>query len=192
MSVRLTEDDRYEIAARAEAGARANRPTHLVLIAGLALFVAAAAAGLGWRADSGAAQSLRIKSNELVTINERSAVLAGLVQQQVESPQDDRNAPISDMLSRLENAAREAGLDTLPGVPRTENESFQNARRVNYRYSSRDRNQVRDQSLEKLLTWVSLATERIPGLYVRHISLKPQQNAWLMDVTFARYERFED
>jgi hypothetical protein len=49
MSVRLSEDDRYEIAARAEAGARANRPTHLVLIGGLALLIAAGGAGLAWR-----------------------------------------------------------------------------------------------------------------------------------------------
>jgi hypothetical protein len=192
MSVRLSEDDRYEIAARAEAGARANRPTHLVLIGGLALLIAAGGAGLAWRADAAAASALKRKSNELVLINERSSVLADLVQRQIEAPQDDQNAPIPDMLSRLQNAAREAGLDTLPEVPRTENESFQNARRVNYRYTARDRSQVRDQSLEKMLTWISLATERIPGLYVRQISLKPQANAWMMEVTFARYERIEE
>jgi hypothetical protein len=139
-----------------------------------------------------AASALKRKSNELVLINERSSVLADLVQRQIEAPQDDQNAPIPDMLSRLQNAAREAGLDTLPEVPRTENESFQNARRVNYRYTARDRSQVRDQSLEKMLTWISLATERIPGLYVRQISLKPQANAWMMEVTFARYERIEE
>lgn len=192
MSVRLTDDDRYEIAARAEAGARSNRPTHLVFIGAMVLGIATIGTAVAWRADSGAARDLRRKSSDLATINDRSATLAALLQQQAAAPRDDQNAPIPDMLSRLQNAAREAGLETLPGVPRTENESFQNARRVNYRYTSRDRSQVRDPSLEKMLAWVSIATERIPGLYVRQISLRPQANAWLMEVTFARYERIEE
>ena len=192
MSVRLSDDDRYEIAARADAGERSNRPTHLVFFGGLVLGVALLAAAIAWRADGAAANDLRRKSNELATIKERSQTLADLVQRQVEAPTNDEYAPIPDMLSRLQNAAREAGLETLPEVPRTENESFQNARRVNYRYSSRDRSQVRDPSLEKMLSWVSIATERIPGLYVRQISLKPQANSWLMEVTFSRYERIEE
>ncbi|MEM9372161.1 MAG: hypothetical protein AAGA55_00830 [Planctomycetota bacterium] len=192
MSARMTPDDRYEIAARAEAGERSNRPIHLVFLAGTVLAIALFAAAMAWRSDASAANDLRRQSAELAMIQARSTTLAGLLQEQVEAPENDQNAPIPDMRSRLRNAAQEAGLDTIPGVPATERESFQNARRVNYRYSTRDRNQVRDPSLEKMLNWVSIATERIPGLHVRQISLKPQANSWMMEVTFARYERIEE
>ena len=191
MNPRLTEDDRYQLAARADAGTRANRPTHLVALALVVLFVALLAALVGWRSDASASNELERRAREMAQISERADRLAQLAAQLANAGDAELNQPIPDMLSRLQNLAREAGLDTLPDVPRTDNEAFDNARRVNYRYDARSRNQVRDASLEKLLTWVNLVTERIPGVHVRQISLTPQANAWSMEVTFARYERLE-
>jgi len=188
---RLTEDDRYQLAGRAEASTRANRPTHLVAIALVVLAVAVLGVLVGWRSDSSASRELSRRSAELAQINERADRLTELTAQLANTSNAELNRPIPDMLSRLQNLAREAGLATLPDVPRTDNEAFDNARRVNYRYDARSRNQVRDASLEKLLTWVNLVTERIPGMHVRQISLTPQANAWSMEVTFARYERLE-
>lgn len=192
MSVRLTDDDRYELAARAEAGARANRPTHLVLIAGLVLVAAVLGAAFGWRADSKAAKALDRGSRELTLINDRAERLATLEAETSDPDTQNLNSPIPELFSRLGNLAREAGLETIPQVPQTDNESFPDARRVNYKYENgRSRNPIRDPSLEKMLTWVSLVTERIPGMHVRHLSLTPQANSWMMEVTFARFERLE-
>lgn len=191
MNQRLTEDDRYQLAARADAGTRANRPTHFVAIALVVLFVALLGLLIGWRADASASNELTRRSREMAQITERADRLAELTAQLANAGNAELNRPIPDMLSRLQNLAREAGLATLPDVPRSDNEAFDTARRVNYRYDARSRNQVRDASLEKLLTWVNLVTERIPGMHVRQISLTPQANAWSMEVTFARYERLE-
>lgn len=190
-TARLTEDDRYELAARAEAGSRANRPTHLVTLGLVVLCVSLCAAVLGWSADARAAGDLGKRSRELALIKDRAGRLADLNAQAATAGAEDLNRPIPDMLSRLQSLAREAGLTVLPEVPRTETESFTDARRVNYRYSVRDRSQLRDPSLEKMLAWVSLVVERIPGMHVRQIALTPAANAWTMEITFARFERLE-
>lgn len=192
MSVRLSDDDRYQLAARAEAGTRANRPTHLVLLAGVVLIASVLGAAYGYRADRTAAKQLERTSTELALIKDRSERLATLVAETSDPNATDLNGPIPEIFSRLGNLAREAGLETIPAVPQTDNESFANARRVNYKYENgRGRVPIRDPSLEKMLTWVSLVTERIPGMHVRHISLTPQANSWMMEVTFARFERLE-
>lgn len=184
---RLTDDDRYALAARAEAGARANRPTHLVALAGALLVLALIVVLFAWRADAGAAGRLARAAGDLRAIEQRAARLAELESQLATSPDDDRHRPIPDMLSRLGATAREAGLESVPDVPRQINDPADNARRVNYVYTN-----VRSESLERLVRWVSLTTERIPGMHVRRLSVKPQPNAWAIDVTFARYERLDD
>lgn len=182
---RMTEDDRYQLASRAEAVARANRPTHLVFFAALVLGVALVVAILAWRADAGAGRSLRNRVAELTQIRDRADRLATLRAQLAGSPAEDRNRPIPDLLSTMGALAREAGLSDPPAVPSTDNDPFEGARRVSYTYT------VRDESVENLVGWVELATERIPGMHTRRITLKPQANAWTMDVTFARFERLD-
>ncbi|MFK7882896.1 MAG: hypothetical protein AB8F26_01780 [Phycisphaerales bacterium] len=194
MSVRMSEDDRYELAARAEAGARSNRPTHLVLIGAVILFVSVMGVAFAWRSDTKAAKSLERSTTQLTLIKDRAERLATLEAQASDPESQDLNGPIPEILSRLENLAREAGLEAIPTVPIQDNDGYQDARRVSYVYKNgrgRQQTSIRDPSLEKMLTWVSLVTERIPGMHVRHISLTPQANAWMLEVTFARFERLE-
>lgn len=185
MIQRLSEDDRYQLASRADAGARSNRPSHLIAIAGLVLVVTLAVALFAWRSDAAAGRRMRSRTSELITLRDRAERLSTLQAQLAGSPAEDRNRPIPDLLSRMGSLATEAGLATVPAPPRTANDAFPDARRINYSYT------VRDESIENLIGWVELATQRIPGLHARRVMLKPQPNAWTLDVTFARFERLD-
>ncbi len=181
---RLSDDDRYSLAARAEAGARANRPTHLVAIAGLALLLCLVVAGFAWRADSAAARSLRRESFTLDNIRVRADRLAELRADLASAPTDDRYRPIPDILSRMSNLATEAGMTGTVPVPTTGTNLFQESRRLTYQYRN-----LRVDSLDAVIRWVNLCTERIPGLHPTGIKITPQANAWQVDIMFARFER---
>lgn len=183
---RLSDDDRYELASRAEARARANRPGHLVALGALGVIVGLLVAAFAWRADAGSARRLDQAASDVATLRTQAERLAELRTQMATSSGEDRYRDIPDILSRLGNLAREAGLESVPSVPRQTNDAMTNARRVNYLYEN-----VRDGSLEDLVRWAELATERIPGMHVRSITIRPQPDAWSMNVTFARFERLD-
>lgn len=188
---RLTEDDRYALASRADAGARANRPAHLPALGAVALLIALIVLAFAWRADASAGKKLRNKAAELVQIRQRADRLATLQTQLTSSPDEDRNRKLPDINSRFENLAREAGLENMPGVPNTENRAYEGARQVNYQFLSRNRTQLRDPSLEHLINWVDLVTTRVPGMYIQTLSITPQANGWSMEVVFSRFERLD-
>jgi hypothetical protein len=184
--VRLSDDDRYALAARAEAGARSNRPSHLIAIAALALLMTLVVAGFAWRSDARAARLERNAARDLTTLRASAERLGELQARVATSPEVDRNRPIPDILSRLGSLAREAGLDPVPPIPTQSSDIGNNARRLNYQYQS-----LRSPSLAAVLRWVNLCTERIPGMHVRVLIIKPAPTLWSVDVTFARYERLE-
>lgn len=184
--VRLSDDDRYALAALAEAGTRANRPGHLIAIAALALVATLVVAGVAWRSDARAARLERNAARDLTTLRASAERLGELESRVATSPEVDRNRPIPDVLSRLGSLAREAGLDPVPPIPAQSADVGNNARRLNYAYSN-----LRTPSLDALLRWVNLCTERIPGMHVRVLIVRPTPTIWSVDVTFARYERIE-
>ncbi len=183
---RLSDDDRYSLATRAESGTRANRPTHLVALGALALLLTVTVTAFAWRADARAARQLRNASFEVDNIRLRAERLAELRAVQAAAPTDDRYRPIPDILSRMSNIAREAGIQGTLSVPTTGTNPYQESRRITYRYMG-----LRLESLEPLAAWVNLAMQRIPGLHVIGVKIVPQANAWQVDIIFARFERLE-
>lgn len=181
---RLSDDDRYSLAARADAGARANRPTHLVAIGALALLLCLTVAAFAWRADASAAKLLRRESFTLDSIRIRADRLAELRADLAAAPTDDRYRPVPDILSRMSNLATEAGITGSIAVPTTGTNLFQESRRLTYQYRN-----LRVDSLESVVRWVNLCIERIPGLHPTGIKITPQANAWQVDIMFARFER---
>lgn len=183
---RLSDDDRYSLATRAEAGTRANRPTHLVALGAIVLLLTLTVAAFAWRSDARAARQLRNASFELDNIRLRADRLAELRAVQAAAPTDDRYRPIPDILSRMSTIAREAGIEGTLSVPTTATTPFQESRRITYRYLG-----LRMNSLEPLANWVNQAGQQIPGLHVVGVKIVPQANAWQADIIFARFERLE-
>jgi len=99
----------------------------------------------------------------------------------------DGLAPISDFLSRVEGYARDAGLESKLSIPVPRRDRSRGLVRVRHVYTN-----ITDPSLEHLFRWVELTQEKIPGLFVLSLTLKPAGNrGWSMDITFARWERGE-
>ncbi len=184
---RLNDDERYEIALVAAASERRNRPKNLILIP-LALFIIASLV-LAYALYSVESGKLRLEDNQfrydrlvqgVVQIKELEAAGA-----QEDGP--DGLAPISDFLSRVEGYARDAGLESKLSIPVPRRDRSRGLVRVRHVYTK-----ITDPSLEHLLRWVELTQEKIPGLFVLSLTLKPAGNrGWSMDITFARWERGE-
>ncbi len=181
---RLTDDERYDLAMVAAASERSNRPRNLIFIP-FVLFVIASIVLVYaiFTLESGrvnlAGQESRV--NNLVKM---VVELKELEQSDAADDSSGGLGPINDFLSRAETYAAEAGLDK-PAVPTTRRDRAEGLVRVRQVYSN-----VVDQSLPNLLDWVRLTQERIPGLFVHSLALKPAgDRGWSLDVTFARWER---
>jgi type II secretory pathway pseudopilin PulG len=183
---RFTPDDRYELATRAESQMRRNHPSHLVVLAVMALIASLIVLALAWRTDAKAHQNLRNKVFQLGSIKSELETLERLEQQAATTTRNAEFDPIPNMRSRLETIASSVGLDSLQGVlPKTSSNNLSNAIKRNYTYT------VRDESLENILAWVQGSVEQVPGLQVSSIDIKPTNTTWTVLVTLYRYERFE-
>lgn len=186
---RLNEDDRYDLAQRAAMAVRAARPTGPLVIGGLALVVAIVAllwvsAQRGQALRRLAAEQRRME--EIVSIEQSFAAVKTLQSRGASGV----NTPISDIYSRIEQAAISVGLDK-PSLP-TDSAVPQNGvidRRLTYT--------VRTPELDKVLRWIELAMQRVPGLEVNDIKLSIEQvqrnqqqgGQWTVVVVLARWER---
>jgi len=180
----MTEDERYDGAAIAAASERRNRPRHYVVLGVLALAISAAALLGAWSSRASAREQLRTRQKELADINSLGAELNALQAERVlRSDDNDIFRTPTNMLSRLEALASEAGLVSTPPVPVERPMKLEAGTRREWPYS------VTDPSLDALLSWVRLATERIPGTFPQTIELRPAGSNWRLSVTFARYER---
>lgn len=187
--VRLSDDDRYELSQRAAASTRASKPTAPLVVGALALLVGVAA--LLWasmkRADAiDRLESQRRRLEQVASIEQRLAAIETRRRQGATGV----HAPLTDLLSRLERAAADAGITRL-NFP-TENSSDQQGvidHRLTYT--------IRNESLEDVLEWINIATQRIPGLEVYDVRLvispagrgSDTSNSWIVTVTLARWER---
>jgi hypothetical protein len=186
---RLNEDDRYDSAQRAAMAVRAARPTGPLIIGGLALVVSVIAllwvsAQRGQALQRLASEQRRLE--EIVSIEQSFATIKTLQSRGASGV----NAPLSDLYTRIEQAAISVGLDK-PSIP-TDSAVPQGGvidRRLTYT--------VRTAELNKVLRWIELAMQRVPGLEVNDIDLaieqiqrNQQQNGqWTVKVVLARWER---
>ncbi|MCL4221337.1 MAG: hypothetical protein KJZ65_08200 [Phycisphaerales bacterium] len=183
---RMTEDERYEQAMSAAASERRNRPKHLLLIP-LLLFCVAGLV-LAFALFSRETARLRLEQQEM----RYARLVEGVVQLReinlksaASNGQNSLGEPISDLLSRMETYATQAGLQEKPRVPQQRKDSTRGAVRQRYIYSG-----LTDRSLPALLDWLRIAQNNVPGLFVYSITLRPvPSRGWSMDVTFARWER---
>jgi len=160
---RMSDDDRYELAQRAAVAVRSARPAMPLILGGLALLIAVVS--LLWASADRAESERRLASetrrlDRVVSIEQSFAALAARRAQGAIGVQ----TPLPDLFSRIEQAAEAAGLEK-PAFPRENNEVQQGVtdRRLTYT--------VRTPELDKVLKWIDLSMERVPGLEVHDIRL---------------------
>ena len=184
---RLSADDRYELASRAQNQQRLNAPRHLIVLGGLLLVIAIIAFIIAWQTQSAATKKNGKAARELVRIETLIAEITSIQATQSGNPDKDVTDPLPGILSTLESLGSRAGLSNTDSVkiPTNQNQRPEGEAILRtYQYRN-----VRDQSLEKLINWVRLAEQEVPGMHIREISIEPRSNTWSMDVVLARYER---
>ncbi len=186
---RLNDDDRFELASRAVMASRASKPVLPIVVGAIALAIGLSA--MLWTSMSRSKAMDRLGSERrkldlVVSYEQKFAAIATRKRQGASGVQE----PLPDLLSRLETAAVDAGLDK-PAFPSDEadNQFGVIDHRLTYTF--------RNEPLDTVLAWVDLATKRIPGLEVHTIRLainstgrsEDAANSWIVTVTLARWER---
>lgn len=181
---RLSPDDRYELASRAQSQQRLNYPRHLIVL-GLGLVVVSVIVlVVAWQARGGAEKNNARRARELVQIQALIEEINTLKGAQADSAQQDLFQPLPGILSQLQSYGRQAGLANDVGLPKNGGSRPEgNAILRTYPYT------VRDPSLAHLLDWISISQRQIPGLEVRELSLQPSNQLWTLTVVLSRYER---
>jgi len=181
---RLSADDRYELASRAQNQQRLNYPKHLIFVGVLLVVVSIIVLVLAWQSRAGAQTSNTRRAYELTQIEALIANIQTLEQSQSTETSQDQFQPIPDILSKFKQYARQAKLSTELGLPnQPKSRLMGNARLMTYPYA------IRDPSLEHLLDFVKITTSQIPGLEVTDMMIKPGKQDWLLTITLSRYER---
>lgn len=179
---RLSPDDRYELALEAESAARRNRPSHLVVAAGLVFILSCAALGFTSCHASRAASDLERRISQRDTIADLLAELRAL-----EPGGDDAGVdvmgPYLGFLSEMEEIAERVGIEGKLAFPRERRSPDLAGERVTYDYT------VKGGTLGPLLSFVDEATGQIPGLRVARLALRPRNDQWELDARFERWER---
>jgi len=181
---RLSADDRYELASRAQNQQRLNYPKHLIVLGVLLVIISIIILVVAWQARAGAQTSNTRRAYQLTQIEALIANIQTLEQSQTTETSQDQFQPIPDILSKFKQYARQAKLSTELGLPnQPKSRMMGNARLMTYPYA------IRDPSLEHLLDWVKISTSQIPGLEVTDMMVKPGKQDWLLTITLSRYER---
>ena len=183
---RLSPDDRYELASRAQSQQRLNYPKHLIVLGAFLVIISLVVLFVAWRSLSAAQKTHERKAYQLTQIQEIIGNINTLEQSQANNTGLDQFQPINDILSKFKQYARQAKLSKELGLPKQpKSRNMGNAKLLTYPYA------VRDPSLEHLLNWVKISTNQIPGLEVTDMTIKPGKQDWLLTITFSRYERVE-
>lgn len=182
-NARLSPDDRYELALAAEASARRNRPSHLVVAAGLVFIVSCALLGFtSCRAE-------RTSQDLAKRISQRDTIANLLAELRAVEPSDtdtaaDAMAPYLGFRSEMEQIAKRVGVPGKLDFPRERrSQELVGIEKVTYDYT------IKGDTLGPLLAFVKEATATIPGLRVAGLAIRPRKNQWEMDTKFERWER---
>jgi hypothetical protein len=179
----LTDDDRFDVLQAAAGAERRNRPMTLVVLAAIALLLTGMAALLGWWSMLRAERELGIASEAAATTDRHIAELTALREALGD---EGGGAPESGgpVLSQIRDLATSSGVTSDIGFPREASQPRGEFVRNDYSYKVTD-------ELGPMLRWLTTATERVQGLMVRSVILRPNTNGdgrWNLDVTFSRWE----
>src|SRR5688572_23687598 len=171
---RISDDLRYELVEAARSAETSNRPRALLVLATIIFLAAGVALVVTLQERDVAVRRFRTQSDRVAQVENMKWQFAALARREAQS--DDRNVPIPDLLSRMEQAATEAGLRAKPPIPedRATIEGGARRRTVVYRLT--------DPSLEALLSWVEAAKRLVPGLEVSALEIAPEAKAWRFKV----------
>ncbi len=171
-------------AARAE---RANQPRHLVLLGVAVLAGALLMLALAWRSYGAARGNLDEQRAQASRVVESAARLRALRQAREQDDGPRTGVASQQVLTRIEQLGRDAGLRDRLVPPRTSSrrEPGANAVRTTWDYD------VRDPSLAAVMDWCTRVPEQMPDLEVYAVRVRPEAQAWFVTVTFRRWERAE-
>lgn len=177
----MSDEDRYELAAAANAAERSNRPLAFLVFS--LVFVGASAIFLlvSVGAQASANTSVVNERSRLAKVQQYAQQIESLQARSAESGAGAGAAPIIDILQRFRQYANEAGID--PGLPNESRETRPNMQRREFAYD------IKSPRLTPALQFIRIALDRIPGLEVRQIRVRPLANDWHVEVTFSRWER---
>lgn len=189
---RLTDDDRFELLAHADAAERRSRPRALLVLAGLLLAASLGAIGLAALHRGSIDQRI---ANARYSLEQTQGALQRLrdARDRVRSSADAAQPPDPQILSRIQGFAREAGLvvqaDTLFATLNESDVRLANGPRLDDIKRRRWTYRVNDPSIANLLDWARRTLEGFPGMYVYDLNIKPAGANWQFIITFARTEQ---
>ncbi len=180
---RISDDLRYELADAARVAESGNKPRVLLVFATMLFVLAGIVLVVALRQHESAAQQHRIHNDYSDRIANYELQFAAVNDLQ-NAGRDEVNEHITNLYSRILQAAVTAGLQKEPTIPKERTEPIRGgALKVTYAYT------VQDPSLQNLLAWVEEARAAVPGLEVAALEIAPTPRAWKFNVTFVRWER---
>lgn len=182
----LTEDERYELAARADQADRRNRPKLAPTLASILLLVALAALISGVVSYRAAGSEVgKWRAWVEATLEESGRINAI----QAERALGDELEPVGSLITPIERLALANGMSkpNLPREDRTRENPATGLRQYSLAYG------VRQTDLRATLSWIREVLDSTPGLFVERLEIRPneQRGDWEIDVNFSRWERAE-
>ena len=180
---RLSEEVRYELAEAAHAAEQKNRPRSWLFLATVLFLIAGIFIILAIHSRQQALKVYYVQADRLAKVQNLQPQFA-VIERQQNAGDSQAYAPLTNLLTRIEQAAAQAGLAEKPSIPKDISKTASSgAVKHEYTYT------MRDASLENLLAWIDKAKQNVPGLHVSGIKITPESKAWKLEVIFVRWER---
>jgi hypothetical protein len=183
-TARLTADDRYDLAVASGAASRRNKPSHLVVLAGVIFVAACGVLGFTSCEASRADDRLDARASQLESIASMLAEIKAM-EQAADPDAEAANEPYPGFRSKVEEIAKQVGLSGELPFPNTNRPTsgIPGVSHVTFDYD------VSEPDLAMLLAFAETTTEQIPGTRIASIELRPRAEEWEMKIRFERWER---